>query len=213
MSKQYGTALSEAMLCLMALLPALWAVDWLADMHIAQIGTQHAVRIDSWDRALAGVVRQPNPPKAPAVPVQRRPMQSDRQDELTASAAVRALAYGDYVPGIARIGGLHPRMLRLPKPAFQAHHAELTVSPTDAPDEHAPTLRVNASASVIPADWQARHDRQYQSRTEGIVASEPLDAVTSPGRGLARFVLFREGRDADATDFIPPHGIRPKTPR
>lgn len=209
MNRQNGAALTEAMLCLMALLPALWAVDWLADMHNAQLGTQHAVRISSWDQALSGVQLDHYQANGSAIPVQRRPMKSDQQDDLEASAAVRALAHGDYVPGIARIGGLHPQMLRLPDPALQSHHAERAITPTTGLGQHASTLTVEASASVVTDDWRARRDRQYQSRTEGVVASEPLDAVTRAGRGLARFVLFREGRDADTTDFIPPHGVQP----
>ncbi|MEX0374201.1 hypothetical protein [Spiribacter pallidus] len=212
MNRQGGAALTEAILCLMALLPALWAVDWLADLHGAQLGTQHAVRISSWGQALAGVELEHYRANDPAIPVQRRPMKSDQQSNLEASAAVRALAHGDYVPGIARIGGLHPQMLRLPQPALQSHHAERAIKPTTKLDEHASTLSVEASASVVSVDWRARRDRQYQSRTEGVVASEPLDAATRPGRGLARFVLFREGRDADATDFIPPSGVQPKSP-
>jgi hypothetical protein len=88
------------------------------------------------------------------------------------------------------------------RPAVEAVHVDARPWPRAASKSQA--LRFKATGSLSIRTWQADDDADYQRRTERIVASEPVDQLATPAQTLGRFSIFREGRYARSTDFVPP---------
>ncbi len=123
--------------------------------------------------------------------------------------AVAAIAHGDGVPAAARLGGLSGQMLGLPQEKFWQQRYRMNAAASGdrtAPDQ---ALVFEETAALTPGYWQSRTDREYQRRTEDLVASEPVHWVSQPAQQLGRFFVFREGRYASSTDFVPPSHITP----
>lgn len=118
--------------------------------------------------------------------------------------AVRTIARGDAVPAWMSVGGLSGTMLGLDRarPVVETVHVDANPWPRAASRRR--TLRFESTGSLSIRTWQADDDRDYQRRTQRIVASEPVDRLATPAQTLGRFSIFREGRYARSTDFVPP---------
>ena len=131
-------------------------------------------------------------------------------DLPSAGTGAAAIAHGRYVPDAVRFGGLSGRMLDLPEAPLQVHQHQLSVTPlplkSDTRDDIKPII-LTATHGRLDRDWQAQSDRDFQGRTEKIVASEPVSLLTRPAPLLGRFPIFKEGRHARTTDFIPPSRV------
>lgn len=128
---------------------------------------------------------------------------------LSRGYAVAAIAHGDGVPAAARLGGLSGRMLdQPPERLWQQRYRIEAATPSGKTTPEQP-LVFEETAALTTGDWQARTDREYQRRTEDLVASEPVHWVSQPAQQLGRFFVFREGRYASSTDFVPPSHTTP----
>ncbi len=247
MSRQHGTALSEAIVGLLAILPAFWAVDHLGRLHDMQRAAVAGARYAAWEETVgrgagAGVDRAiedrihgsdrtglvgdhgletwqpaPNPLWRDRLGGLRAEPESKRQQTRrtgdgslpTTGIAVRTIAHGDSVPGLAGLGGLSGDMLGLKREAMPGHRVNLAVKPRLEARRRPAPIQLEASAAISPGAWQALDDRHFQRRTERIVASEPINTISQPAQQLSRFFVFKEGRYARSTDFIPPSRILP----
>ncbi len=148
---------------------------------------------------------QPDDPSSP-----RRPRRGKAASLPDSGLAVRTLAHGDSVPRLAGLGGLSGRMLGLEREEMPIHQVDLAAKPRLEGSDDAGLVRFTARAAISPGAWQALDDREFQRRTERIVASEPVDTLSQPAQQLGRFFIFKEGRYARSTDFIPPSRIQPQ---
>lgn len=124
-----------------------------------------------------------------------------------------AIAHGRRVPAVVRIGGLSGQMLDLPDAPLRVHEVRAEIAADarmSSATERSDRLIFSASHGVLHRDWQARSDRDYQRRTEAVVASEPVSLLTRPAPTLGRLTVFKEGRHAKSTDFIPPSRVVPR---
>ena len=146
-------------------------------------------------------------PESAPPPRRAKPDQGD--DLPAAGIAVRNIAHGESVPALAGLGGLSGRMLGLRHEDLPTHTVSLTAAPRLEHANAARPVRLKAGAAISAGFWQAVDDREYQRRAERIVASEPVNAISQPAQQLGRFFVFKEGRYAESTDFIPPSRIIP----
>lgn len=249
MSGQHGSALSEALVGLLAILPAFWALDHLGRLHDMQRAAVAGARYAAWeetagrgpgarvDRAIedrihgsdrTGLLGDHRLGTSPSYPSplwrdrlgplrteadsRRQRTRRDRDGSLPATGiAVRTLAHGDAVPGLAGLGGLSGEMLDLQREGMPAHRVSLAVKPRLEAQRRQAPIHLEATAAISPGAWQALDYRRFQRRTERIVASEPVNTITQPAQQLGRFSVFKEGRYARSTDFIPPSRILPQT--
>ncbi len=128
----------------------------------------------------------------------------------TAGYATAALAHGDRVPSAARLGGLSGQMLGLPRETLGQAEFQVRATALWDPVDPDRTLIFSETAGLSTHAWQANTDREYQQRTEDLVASEPVDWISAPAQQLGRFFVFKEGRYAASTDFIPPSRLAPR---
>jgi len=180
-------------------------------------GSDHAGLISARAIADAGVSTNPmhqalnghliDPDDEMAISTQPPASSSDLPGTGPGSAAI---AHGRYVPGAVRIGGLSGQMLNLPEAPLSVHRHRVTVNglplESDEADDVSP-ITLSATHGRLERDWQAHSDREFQRRTEEIVASEPISLLTRPAPLLGRFPIFKEGRYARTTDFIPPSRV------
>ena len=126
------------------------------------------------------------------------------------------LAHGRHIPAATRIAGLSGRMLDLPEAPLTVYrhrtplaHGALGSEPTP-PRKTARPPAIRATAGLLRESWRARSDAEYQRRAERIVASEPVAFLSEPAPAIGRFPIFKEGRYAQADDFIPPSRLQPR---
>lgn len=235
--------MTEALIGLLAIIPALMAMDHLGrlqDMERAAIaGTRYAVweeisgRSSSDDLRIAIEDRIHGSDHAPIVDTARlyrqgislNPLWHDREGALRAVAAddtvrrkgggrggrdlpragigVRNIAYGESIPSAIAAIGLSGGMLGLPRERLLSHQVRISAQPRLEDGPPKPLLTLEARGAIAPGDWQASDDRAYQRRAERIVASEPVDVLTQPAQTMGAFAVFKEGRYARSTDFVP----------
>lgn len=117
------------------------------------------------------------------------------------------LAQGRFMPTGVGLAGLSSDMLGLADSPLIVHEQSVTLSLEEAPrdtDTGDSAPQITASAALLTGTWAARSNREYQRRANRIVASRPVDVFTRPARFIGRFPVFREGRYAAGTDFVPP---------
>jgi hypothetical protein len=133
---------------------------------------------------------------------------------------MRMVAFGDAIPGAARSFGLAGDMLGLRRDTLRINTASAEVRATleeqgqltlagsdDTVDGTVPPLRFSYSSALLGDDWRAASDEIYQSRTERIVASEPVSTLSAGARVLGIFPVFKEGRYSRSTDFVPDSNV------
>lgn len=123
--------------------------------------------------------------------------------------AVRNIAYGQSIPDVIEATGLSGDMLGLPRETLVGHRLRIGARPRLEEGYRNPPLVFEAQGAVSPGHWQAGSDRDYQRRTERIVASEPVDLLSKPAQALGGFFVFKEGRYARSTDFVPRSDLFP----
>lgn len=171
-------------------------------------------------RRAADIRKQP----PPINPLWQRTSESDQplvssegfESERTASEtlashgyAVAAVAHGDGVPAAARLGGLSGQMLGQPPERLRQQRYRINVASLDEVTPPDQAVVFEETAALTTGDWRATTDREYQRRTEDLVASEPVHWVSQPAQQLGRFFVFKEGRYASSTDFVPPSHLAP----
>lgn len=242
MSRQSGSAITESLVGLMALIPAFVAMDYLGRLADMDRATHAAARYTAW-QSLAGdtaaaesdlaiedrVFGNDHAPLMAIEPLRRQgpsrnPLWRDAEGALridddahhsrptgqtpsrlpVAGRAVRSLAYGASTPSIASFVGLSGDMLGLERTGLRGDRVTLRVRPVLESGDDRPPVALTAMGGLSPRVWQAATDNEFEQRLQQIVASEPVDALSRPAQILGRFFVFKEGRDASATDFIPP---------
>jgi len=140
--------------------------------------------------------------------IRARNLRSEEAGRLSGDGPGAALlAQGRFMPAGVRLAGLSSDMLGLADAPLVAHEQSVTLSLDDVPghpDTDSSAPQITASAALLTESWAAQSDREYQRRTNRIVASQPVDVFTRPARFIGRFPVFREGRYAAGTDFVPP---------
>lgn len=216
MNNQFGSALSETLVALLVLLPAWWAIEYLGGLHDVQRAAVASARYLAWEATEDGTGMLENHPsiiqevqlsEPTEPPVITKHKLGGRSALPSRGYAVAAIAHGDWIPVAARLGGLSSNMLGQPQEDLWRHRIQIDIK-EQSPRE--PSLSFIEQATVSMGDWQSQSDEEYQRRTESIVASEPVHWVSQPAQQLGRFFVFREGRYASSTDFIPPSNITPR---
>ena len=249
MTRQRGTAMTESLIGLLAIIPAFLAMDHLGRLQDMERAAIAGARYAAWEEisgrgkgnrlALAIEDRIYGNDHAPVVDVarlrrdgvSRNPLWQDRQGDLRRTDAdpirrqdgrerrhsqlpdpgyaVRNIAYGQSVPDFVDRIGLSGDMLELPRETLTGHRIRIGARPRLEADDRSPLLIIEARGAISPGYWQARSDRDYQRRTQRLVASEPVDSLSRPAQVLGRFFAFKEGRYARSTDFVPPSDLFP----
>ncbi len=248
MNRQAGSAITESLVGLLALIPAFVAMDYLGRLADMDRSTTAAARYAAWQslagntsdarRQLAIEDRVFGNDHAPLVAVDqlrragpsRNPLWQDPTGALrvadnrqrstppdgdlarlpAAGRAVRGLAHGDSMPSIASFVGLSKAMLDLKRSGLRGDRIRVRAQPRLEAGENRPPLTLTAAGGLSTRTWQATTDAEYERRMQQIVASEPVDALSTPAQILGRFFVFKEGRDAKATDFVPPSARLPR---
>lgn len=220
-SHHCGSALTEALVGLLALLPAFWAVDYIGRLHDMDRYAAMTARYNAW-QSLSGPAaeRTTHPPLwhfqgkslvAPANALEVRALEPNASaPAISSGVAIETLAHGQYLPSTVRIGGLSSNMLDLPaeqRPTYNATVSARSLLPGSSRETPIP---LRATATLSPGEWSAYTDPIYRDRTNQIVASEPVATLTQPASWLARFGIFEEGRYAQNTQFVPPSRITPR---
>lgn len=143
--------------------------------------------------------------------VQTRQSTADGTNRLSREGpGAGLLARGRFVPAGVGLGGLSSNMLGLPDTPLTVHEQRVELTPQaifQPAGGDLPAPAIKSSAALLSESWVARSDNEYQRRTHRIVASQPVDIFTRPARFIGRFPVFREGRHAAGTDFVPPSAI------
>ncbi len=132
---------------------------------------------------------------------------------LLPSVAEPILARGKAIPSAVRLVGLSGQMLGLPRAPLVTYQHSVPLAREaigQSPNADTPPPAITATAGLLTEGWNARSDRDYQRRTERIVAGEPVHAFTSPARFLGRLTFFKEGRHARADNLVPPSRVQPR---
>lgn len=229
MNRQQGSALSETLIGLMVLLPAFIAMDYLGRLQemrrdsieltraanwettvrpvadalgnpsISQMaGMDRTVDNPLWQRQGTSLIDNNNPPEI------RRTKNPDGELLSKYRLGVKTFAHGQFIPDWVSLLGLSGNMLGLPQetaPINTAAVNALALLDTVEPDK---PITFNPTASLTPDSWVAHSDAEYQARLEQISYSGVVWAFTIPAHLVLGFLpIFKEGRYAAATDFIP----------
>ncbi|RZU98641.1 hypothetical protein [Spiribacter vilamensis] len=249
MSGQHGTAMTESLIGLLAIIPAFLAMDHLGRLQDMERAAIAGARYAAWEE-ISGRGKDDALPiaiedrifgndHAPIVDrarlrregVSQNPLWQDRDGMLRDTdadgiqrqdgrkrgnsnlpepgTAVRNIAYGQSIPDVIEATGLSGDMLGLPRETLVGHRLRMGARPRLEEGDRNPPLVFEAQGAISPGHWQAGSDRAYQRRTERIVASEPVDTLSKPAQALGGFFVFKEGRYARSTDFVPRSDLFP----
>jgi len=251
MKHETGSAITESLVGLLALVPAFLAVDYLGRLADMGRATVAAARYSAWE-TLTGEDRRSQQTaaledrvfgndQAPLIDVarvdrlgpSRNPLWADARGSLRAAdadqappapasalsrlptpgRAVRSVAHGESLPSISRFVGLSDAMLDLEPARLRGDRIRLPAVARLAAGDTPSPVGLAAAGGLSPRLWQASTDRDYERRLQRIIASEPVDTLSKPAQVLGRFFIFKEARNAKATDFVPPSARFPRRRR
>lgn len=216
-----GSALTEALVGLLALLPAFWAADYIGRLHDMDRYAAMSARYNAW-QTLSGPAaeRATHSPLwhfqgkdlvAPANDLAVEAlMPNSSQASISTGIAIETLAHGQYIPSAVNIGGLSSDMLDLQPEQRPTYNATVSARPLLPGSSLNAPIPLSATATLSPGEWSAYTDEIYRTRTNQVVASEPVATLSKPASWLARFGIFEEGRYAQNTQFVPPSRITPR---
>ena len=216
-----GSALTETLVGLLALLPAFWAVDYLGRLHDMDRYAAMTARYSAW-QTLSGPAgeRATHSPLwhfqgedlvAPSHALEVQALTPNTAAAaISTGVAVETLAYGRYLPSAVNIGGLSSGMLELAPEQHPAYNAAISARPRLPGRSDKKPIPLRATATLSPGEWSAYTDKIYRTRTNQVVASEPVATLSQPASWLARFGIFEEGRYAQSTQFVAPSRITPR---
>lgn len=216
-----GSAITETLVGLLALLPAYWAIDYLGRVQDIDRQATMAARNAAWQVTAERPDEQSkphplwhfrgNPLLAGDDAAAIRELPTNATQSLPGTGlAVESVAHGKRLPSVVSLGGLSAQMLALAPERLPTYRAQMNVKALLAGHTRDETIDLRAHAAISQGDWSAHSDEQYQDRTNQIVASEPVAVLTQPARWLGQFFIFEEGRYAQSTDFVPPSRITPR---
>lgn len=237
MNRQQGSALSETLIGLMVLLPAFMAMDYLGRLQEIRRDSIELTRAASWETSVRPVAHALTNPSISQIagmdrtednplwqrqgtslihdnrpPEIRRTQNPDGELLNKYRVGVKIFAHGQGVPDWAGALGLSGNMLDLPQETAPINTGEISARALLDPVEPEKPVTFTPTASLTPDSWVAHSDAEYQRRLEQVSYSGLVYYFTVPAHTALGFLpIFKEGRYAAATDFIPESRIHPNS--